>query len=104
MELEQAIPCGLIVNELLSNSLEHAFTDKRPGVVQITLRADGDKCTLSVGDNGRGLPPELDPIHATSMGLQLVRLLVEQLQGALQVDRSQGARFTIAFPLKTQES
>jgi PAS domain S-box-containing protein len=100
MELSQAIPCGLIVNELLSNSLEHAFIDKRPGIVQIGLRADGDKCILSVGDNGRGLPAELDPLHATSMGLQLVRLLTEQLQGSMQIDRSQGARFTIAFPLK----
>ena len=101
MELQQAIPCGLIVNELLSNSLRHAFADKRPGIVQITLRSDGTNCTLSVGDNGCGLPPDLDPLHATSMGLQLVRLLTEQLQGALQADRSQGTRFTLTFPLKT---
>jgi len=104
LELGQAVPCGLIVNELLSNSLKHAFPDRRPGLVQITLRADGEKCTLSVGDNGRGLPPDLDPMHATSMGLQLVRLLVEQLQGTLQLDRSQGVRFTITFPFKMGHS
>jgi len=104
LELEQAVSCGLIVNELLSNSLEHAFTDKRPGVVQIALRPEGEKCTLSIGDNGRGLPPELDPMHATSMGFELVRLLVEQLHGTLQVDRSQGARFTITFPFTIQQS
>ena len=103
LDLGQAVPCGLIVNELLSNSLKHAFTDKRPGVVQVTLRADEGKCTLSVGDNGRGLPPDLDPLHATSMGLQLVRLLAEQLHGTLQLDRSQGTRFTVTFPLKPEE-
>lgn len=104
LDLTQAVPCGLIVNELLSNSLEHAFPNKRPGLVKIILGREGNECKFSVADNGCGLPAHvdpLDPLQASSMGLQLVRLLVEQLQGRMEVDRSQGTRFTIAFPCKS---
>ncbi len=103
LELNQAVPVGLIVNELLSNCLKHAFPNERSGLVQVTLECGDSQCVLSVADNGVGLPANLDPAHATSMGLQLVRLLVEQLQGTLQLDRSQGTRFTISFPRKIQQ-
>ncbi len=99
LNISQAVPCGLIVSELLTNALKHAFPDGRPGVVQLDLRMDND-CKLMVSDNGVGLPEDLDPKESGSMGLQLVSLLTEQLPGTLTIERSHGTRITICFQTK----
>jgi two-component system CheB/CheR fusion protein len=102
LDISQAVPCGLIVNELLTNSLKYAFRDGRPGLIQVSLEKDDERFVLSVADNGEGLPQELDPHQTTSLGLQLVNLLAEQLEGALVLDRTQGTRFSVSFPLKQE--
>jgi two-component sensor histidine kinase len=98
--LDTAVPCGLIVNELVSNALKHAFPDGRRGRVLLRLRAGEDACYhLDVEDDGVGLPPGLDPGATGTLGLQLVQLLTGQIDGrleALRPDRG-GARFHIAF-------
>ena len=107
LEAERAIPCGLVVNELLTNSLKHAFPDGRTGEVRIALhpRPDG-RVHLEVGDNGTGLPADLDERRQRSLGLQLVSDLVRQLQGTLEVGAAgPGARFVITLiPLKPSEA
>jgi PAS domain S-box-containing protein len=102
LEIERAMPLGLIINELVSNSLKHAFPTLPPGQPgEIWVRANGAPgggLTLEVGDTGVGLPDEIDLERSTSMGLQLVHSLVTQLRGHLTVQRRPGTRFTIVIP------
>jgi PAS domain S-box-containing protein len=95
--VDTAIPCGLIINELVSNSLKHAFPDGREGEVRIELRADDGQFMLMVSDNGVGFPQDLDFRDTGSLGLQLVNTLVEQIEGTIELDRSDGTAFRIAF-------
>ena len=98
LPIDKAIPCGLIANELLTNSLRHAFPAERKGKIRIGFSRTKDEYMLLVADDGIGLATDIDPLEARSMGLQLVLLLVEQLNGRMQVQREAGAQFTISFP------
>ncbi len=99
VNLERAIPCGLLLNELVTNSYKHAFPDGGHGQIDIELRESGeDEITLCVADNGIGLPPQADLERSSSLGLQLVPLFVEQLHGRLLIEREKGARFSVIFP------
>lgn len=98
LTLDSAVPCGLIVNELVSNSLKYAFPDGRTGEMHVSIFADGDgRTTLIIGDNGVGLPPEADLDKSTSLGLRLVKMLAQQLGAEVQVNRSRGAEFKFKF-------
>ena len=97
VEIEQAIPCGLLVNELVSNAFKHAFPHGRRGVLRVELEAlaDGPGWRLRVADNGVGLPPDFDLTNLTSLGLKLVSDLTHQLGGRLEVGRGPGAVFEV---------
>jgi two-component sensor histidine kinase len=97
LSIDRAIPCGLLINELVTNSLKHAFPDKRKGELCIALRPDDDKLILSMGDNGVGLPEGLDFKNTETLGLQLVNALVKQLNGTIELDRTRGTKFKITF-------
>jgi two-component sensor histidine kinase len=98
LDIEKAVPCGLIVNELVSNALKHAFPNGRSGEVWIELKTDDQNhVTLIVADNGIGFPAELDFREAESLGLRLVDTLVNQLDGTLELDSNQGTRFILAL-------
>ncbi|MBP9148267.1 MAG: PAS domain S-box protein [Rhodoferax sp.] len=99
--MDQATPCGLLVNELLSNCLKHAFPDGRTGEVQVRSQPDvqAGSWMVQVRDNGIGLPPDFELRGRQSLGLQLVSDLARQLDGSLQVASSGGASFTVVFPL-----
>jgi two-component sensor histidine kinase len=98
LDLDIAIPVGLIVNELTSNALKHAFPGGRGGCVYIGLRRLGPtRCELAVRDDGIGIEETIDPRHSDSMGLQLVHDLTEQLRGSMSVTREQGTTFTLSF-------
>lgn len=93
-----ANPCGLIVNELLSNSLKHAFPESRSGEIRISLHTnDEDEVELTVGDNGIGMPDDLNFRETGSLGLNLVNTLVKQLKGTIELHREQGTGFLIRF-------
>ena len=101
LEVDTAIPCGLILNELISNALKHAFPDGRAGEICINLHSNQEKqLTLSVRDNGVGLPEELDFRNTESLGLQLVCTLTAQLKGTITLDSSRGTAFQITFTEK----
>jgi two-component sensor histidine kinase/CheY-like chemotaxis protein len=97
LDINTAIPCGLIVNELLSNSLKYAFPDGKKGEISIAIHPlDKNEMELIVSDNGAGLPEEIDIKQTKSLGLHLVTILVEdQLQGDIKLDRTGGTRFYI---------
>jgi PAS domain S-box-containing protein len=112
LQIDTAIPVGLIINELISNALKYAFLKTQPGDIWISLTQlppppeskaiassipPNPQYCLSVKDNGVGLPPDLDINHTKSLGLQLVCLLTKQLHGQLTCDRAQGTEFRIAF-------
>ena len=97
--LEQAVPCGLIVNELLSNALKYAFPSGRTGQITLTLSAPAGQVHLQVADNGVGLPPPMETAPARPPGLGLVSMLAKQLKGEVVVERGEGAAFQLTFPL-----
>jgi len=93
-----AIPCGLIINELVSNSLKYAFPEGKKGEIKITLGSrNKGNIELTVSDNGIGMPKDLDSREAKSLGLKLVHILTDQLGGKLEVDRSEGTSIHIQF-------
>ncbi|MBY6264416.1 GAF domain-containing protein [Azospirillum sp. 412522] len=100
LDLDRAVPCGLIVNELVSNALKHAYPDGRGGVLHVGLATDGQDCRLSVRDDGVGLPEGYDPDKVDTVGFQLVSDLINQLYGNLQYRSSTGTEFIVTFPLK----
>lgn len=98
LDVETAIPCGLILNELMSNCLKHAFPDERAGEIHVMLQVTPEgKFSLMVHDNGVGFPPELDFRTTESLGLQLVNTLASQLGGTLELERNDGTTFTLIF-------
>jgi PAS domain S-box-containing protein len=98
LDLDIAISCGLILNELVSNALKYAFPDGRDGVISVTFRCADGSATLVVADNGIGLPmAPAGQEPAPSLGLRLVTALVGQLHGSWLVEGEGGTRFTLTF-------
>jgi two-component sensor histidine kinase len=104
--LDYAVPFGLVVNELVSNAFKHAFPDQRTGEISIDAKKiDGKGVRLVVADNGVGIPPDMDLHNQRGLGLQLVTSLVEnQLNGTLDLDRTEGTKITVAFELGQYKS
>ncbi|HOD13595.1 MAG TPA: histidine kinase dimerization/phosphoacceptor domain -containing protein [Spirochaetota bacterium] len=97
--IDQAIPCGLIVNELITNALKYAFNDEgAPNRLAITLRNDGGMISLRISDNGPGLPAGIDIEKTETLGFQLVGLLTRQIRGTCRVEREGGTTWDISFP------
>jgi len=97
LDVSQAIPCGLILNELITNSYKHAFNDTENPVISISLKKKNGRIALEVKDNGKGLPSDFEIDRPTSLGTTLIRTLVQQLHGELKVSSGKGARFNISF-------
>ena len=99
LPIDTAIPCGLIINELMTNALKHAFPNGRAGRVYIALRPHAaDSFELVVRDDGVGLPPDFDIAQSKSLGLQLVSTLTTQLKGTVTVNTGDETEFQIVFP------
>jgi PAS domain S-box-containing protein len=104
LPLSVAIPCGLLVNELISNALKHAFPANRHGEIRIDLSiASGGQVLLSVEDDGVGIPDDLDLDNTATLGLQLVTLLTDQLGGEMVIRRSNPTRFALRLHLGTED-
>jgi two-component sensor histidine kinase len=92
-----AIPCGLIINELISNALKHAFPGNREGRIRIELRKEQEKFLLVVADNGVGFPKDMDFHQSKSLGVQLVSMLAEQLNGTIDLHSDGKTEFRVLF-------
>lgn len=106
LPIDTAIPCGLIINELVSNALKYAFSGNPVGEICVNLQfgasslnapIDTERFILTINDNGVGLPEDLDFRNTSSLGLQLVCRLAKQIGGSLELNRSQGTEFNLAF-------
>ena len=100
LDLDHAIPCGLMINELVSNSLKYAFPRGEKGEIYVYLGQTEKGYVLKVKDNGIGFPEDIDFRASKSLGLQLINTLVTQLQGRIEMDNHEGTEFTIEFPGK----
>ncbi|MEM4525094.1 MAG: PAS domain S-box protein [Methanothermobacter sp.] len=98
LEMDKCIPLGLITNELVMNSLKHAFPEKE-GIITVKFKCQENKCNLEISDNGKGLPEDFDIERLSSLGLQIVLGLVRQLDGELKIESDGGTSFIMDFPL-----
>lgn len=95
-----AVTIGLLTSELVINACKHAHRPDAPGTILVRLEPTPQGCRLTVGDDGAGLPPEVDPLTAQGLGMSIVQAQVRQLAGRLEIDRAPpGVRFTVTFPL-----
>lgn len=97
VSIDVAVPCGLILNELLSNCFKHAFPDGRAGEIDVDVQRQGGAVRLAVRDDGVGLPPSIDLEHSETLGLQLVRTLAEQVGAAAELVRGLGTEVRLQF-------
>jgi PAS domain S-box-containing protein len=100
--VDAAMSCGLIVNELVSNSLKHAFPEHRRGKVEVTLRSVGADVVLDVADNGIGFPAGIDVRSPSTLGLRLVAIFTEQVGGTMDLMQDSGTRFSLRFRPRTR--
>lgn len=97
VDINTAIPLGLIVNELITNSLKHGFPEGKKGEINIDFRHQNGNFVLSVADNGAGFPKDLDFRNTDSLGLQLVNNLTDQIDGTVELDTTDGTEFKVTF-------
>ena len=97
LNIETAVPCGLIISEIISNSLKYAFPDKMHGEIIVSLKSVEETYELMIKDNGIGLPKGLDINNLESLGLLLVKILTEQIEGKLIYNSINGTEFKIIF-------
>ncbi|MCM1987782.1 histidine kinase dimerization/phosphoacceptor domain -containing protein [Methanococcoides seepicolus] len=100
LNMDTAVPLGIIINELVSNSLKYAFDDKdenEKGIISVDIEHHGDNFMLTVSDNGSGIPDDIDFRDTESLGLQLVTNLVEQIDGNIELKKDNGTKFIIQF-------
>ena len=98
LDLDQAIPCGLMINELVSNSLKYAFVDDRQGILEVRMSKTADGYRMSVRDDGVGFPANIDFRKSPSLGLQLINTLTHQLGGSVDMKNDVGTEFSVEFP------
>jgi two-component system, sensor histidine kinase PdtaS len=98
LNIDTAIPCGLIVSELISNALKYAFPQQEHGAISIETKQSNGMFELKVQDDGVGFPENLDFRNTQSLGMRLVNTLAKQLQGSIEMNRSPGTIFRIFFP------
>ncbi|MBX7095120.1 MAG: XylR N-terminal domain-containing protein [Flavobacteriales bacterium] len=103
LKIDQAIPIGLIINEIITNALKYAFPENQAGkIIKIVgRRMENNRLKLEIGDNGQGLPDEFKREDSTSFGMELIRLLTEQLDGELSIKNTNGTWFQFEFPLES---
>lgn len=104
LDLDSAIPCGLIINELITNSLKYAYPNSENGAIKIHLSQEKDIVILIIEDNGKGFPSAIDFRETESLGMQLVVSLTDQIDGEIKMDNSKGTKFEIQFKNNVQQA
>jgi PAS domain S-box-containing protein len=97
IDTETLFALGIIINEIITNIMKYAFTGKESGVITIIATSIDSRHTIVIGDNGSGMPEEIDFTNSSSFGLQLINTLVKQIKGTIRMERSEGTRFIIDF-------
>jgi two-component sensor histidine kinase len=98
LPVDQAIPCALVVNEILSNAFKHAFRGRKQGNIRVSVTRADDVVRIIVKDDGIGIPKDVDIYQSTSLGLKLIRSLVLQLNGSVNIESNHGTEVTVECP------
>jgi two-component sensor histidine kinase len=98
INIDHAVPLGLLINELLTNSFKHAFPENKKGVIRVSLQETENNCVIGIVDNGVGLPEDFNFTENKSMGMELIHILSEQLDARLRIERKNGAGFILEIP------
>ena len=98
LHIDKAVPCSLIINEMISNSLKHAFPGGSKGVITIDFKKSGENYIVTYSDDGIGIPDSVTFDRTESLGMQLIRGLTKQINGSIVLDRTAGTKYTITFP------
>jgi two-component sensor histidine kinase len=101
LDINTAIPLGLIVNELVSNSMKHAFPNNKQGKIDIKFNLDNGNYTMIISDNGVGFPQDYNIQNSDSLGLKIVNILTEKIDGEITIETSNGTKFIIKFKEET---
>ncbi|PKL59410.1 MAG: histidine kinase, partial [Methanomicrobiales archaeon HGW-Methanomicrobiales-4] len=100
LPVDQALPCALAVNEILSNAYKHAFIGRKSGAIMISIIQEGEKIAITVHDDGIGMPDMIDISRSNSLGMKLIRTLVQhQLRGSLMIHSDHGTEILIEIPI-----
>jgi two-component sensor histidine kinase len=99
LDITKAIPVGILLNEIISNSFKHAFPDSKEGTVTVDVKQDNGRCLLTVGDNGIGGKNASEKYHGDGSGIELIKMLVNQLSGEINCDYTAGYKYEIIFPV-----
>jgi two-component sensor histidine kinase len=100
LPVDQAIPCALVVNEILSNAYKHAFKGRKHGTIEISVSQENGRLMITIRDNGIGLPDNFSIRHSNGLGIQLVKTLVEhQLKGSIMFTSEKGTEVCVEFPV-----
>ena len=100
LKVDKAIPCALIINELVTNAIKYAFPQDQQGEIIVELKsADKGKVTLTIADNGVGLPADFNMNNSETLGMQIINALVKKLHGSLKIDTGKGTTFTMEFQI-----
>lgn len=102
LDIDKSIPCGLIINEIISNSLKHAFPNNKKGTITINMKTEKKYLILTIKDNGIGLPKNVDIDNTNTLGMTLIKSLINQLNGSLQLKNTTGTTYTLTIPLHQQ--
>lgn len=102
LSLDTATNCGMIIMELITNSIKYAFPNHKKGIITISLKAANNQGTLCVSDNGIGYPPDTDFRSTKTLGMQLVTSLAQQMEGVIELQRVNGTCFEICFPIRVK--
>jgi two-component sensor histidine kinase len=97
LEVRKLQPLGIIINELLTNIMKYAFNEKHGGIISLSLKKTGNRVTLTVSDDGAGMPDSIDFNKSTGFGMQLVYLLARQMGASIKVETAEGTKFILEF-------
>jgi len=97
LNLQKLSPLGIIINEILTNMMKHAFTGKSSGVITVSAKLTDSNVTIVVADNGIGIPESVDFKNSAGFGMQLIGMLTEQMGGSIKIERFEGTKFILEF-------
>ena len=98
LDVDRALACGLVVSELVTNALKHAFAGRSHGRIRVTMTGVGDEIVLRVADDGIGLPAGFESRSTTTLGFELIGAFVQRLNAQLSIERGEGTTFELRFP------